>query len=1191
MTQAIARIYLFGPIRITIGEETSLLTGKAGELMGYLALQPHAAYSATRSRVAGSLWPFYDEGRARQLLSNSVYRLQKQFPALSDRLMLTADTVGLRSVWVDVIEFESLTDSADLTGLKAGLDLYTGPLLEEIDGEWVTSRRTLLHERYLATLAQVCSRFEGLASNALYAALPLARRWVEADPLNEEAHAALIRFYVQVGNRSAARQQYERMRHLFKSELDIEPTIAPPEPSPTVDQTEIEAEEKRFVGRRKERSLLLSKIEQLSKKKGGIVFIEGEAGIGKSALLQEVKQSADWQLASVGWGTAAETAQSPFEPLSDGLGELAARPLYRQTLDQLSSPLRQLIDPMVKQPAARLSKKPPASSLFTADMPLAAGLQHLLTAWLNAGPILLLLDDMQWADPQVWVLLPALAELAEKHPLLVVIAYRDWPVRQNKAAWEMIEQVNRQHKPLRLVLDGLSPAEVDDFLASYRPDQADQSLQFHQMSGGNPLLLHELIRQGVPDSAELISILAQRLKQLESVEKEALLAASMLGREVDFIYWSTLLEQPLTGPLLRRLVSSRFLVENEGGYQFQHDLVRLHLYQQIESDQKRAWHAALARLMQADERSLAAVAWHQAEAGALGESIASYRRAAEQALLLRAEARARHLLQEASALVTKAELSERETLPLKWLQIKLAHQQAPSSELLPEIEAASALARAHADDETLLRLHLLAYDLAVGQGDQSRLSRLTEEIMTLVEGIGMPELEIEALQQLALKNAFALGDAERGMAYADSSRQIANRIARKPELLAESLLIEVSCLLRGRRAEEAVERLNEVKVILDGHQSLQHIESDWTYMWAVAAQFTGDWETSHSMHEAYLSLQRRSGNFYATTTALYNTANSASAQGMHARGILYATEMVTLAEEQLARDDFQKRLQYRTLLALCHIRAEDFEGAKQALEPLMDQLQEADDSWAVAFAWQMVGEMEVGLDNRAAGYKALKRAVDLGQGLSSMSASPFLALAELCVETDRREEGAAALQEASTRINLDGPSMQSHTYYHYLRYRFSGDVSALERAYGGMVEQSKRFTDPQARQRYLDGFGLHREIMAARAGMLPPPFLVELARRDVSMGRPLEAGEKVRVTWTVDDGPGDEAILKEKGRAAMRQRRVLRLMEEAWEQGAAPTYKDIANALGVSVRTIERDAHKLQQAGHRLYSRRHPGVN
>jgi len=98
---------------------------------------------------------------------------------------------------------------------------------------------------------------------------------------------------------------------------------------------------------------------------------------------------------------------------------------------------------------------------------------------------------------------------------------------------------------------------------------------------------------------------------------------------------------------------------------------------------------------------------------------------------------------------------------------------------------------------------------------------------------------------------------------------------------------------------------------------------------------------------------------------------------------------------------------------------------------------------------------------------------------------------------------------------------------------------------------------------------------------------VLLAKREASPGRPLSETEQVLVTWTIDAGAEDLRLLKTGGRMTLRQARIVRLLDEALDQGAVATQEDLARALQTSVSTIKRDCAQLRQQGIRLPTRGH----
>jgi biotin operon repressor len=123
------------------------------------------------------------------------------------------------------------------------------------------------------------------------------------------------------------------------------------------------------------------------------------------------------------------------------------------------------------------------------------------------------------------------------------------------------------------------------------------------------------------------------------------------------------------------------------------------------------------------------------------------------------------------------------------------------------------------------------------------------------------------------------------------------------------------------------------------------------------------------------------------------------------------------------------------------------------------------------------------------------------------------------------------------------------------------------------------------RRSFLENVIVNREIVDAyRRGRLPAPPTEETVRLPnayAPTGRPLHDDEYANVTWTLS-APEDESV---RGKPARRQARLRRLLQEAADQGAAPTVDDLAGALGVSRSTIKRDLAALRQAGFHVQTR------
>lgn len=179
--------------------------------------------------------------------------------------------------------------------------------------------------------------------------------------------------------------------------------------------------------------------------------------------------------------------------------------------------------------------------------------------------------------------------------------------------------------------------------------------------------------------------------------------------------------------------------------------------------------------------------------------------------------------------------------------------------------------------------------------------------------------------------------------------------------------------------------------------------------------------------------------------------------------------------------------------------------------------------------------------------------------------------------------GAHALLEAASArmIEHDRPALRQWIWYvTYRTAQPSIALDALQQAQAAMHAAALALP-PDARERFLDQVPLNRAVRTALAARCQR-IQVPLVRADVPLGRPLTSSDYVVVEWTLE-APDDAAI----GRPAARRKYVLRrLLAEALAQGAAPSDSDLALALGVSTRTIERDMIQLRSAGFTAPTRR-----
>ncbi|MCS6825977.1 MAG: AAA family ATPase, partial [Caldilinea sp.] len=734
------RIELFGSLRVSEDERVLNVTGsRAASLLAYLVLHPQARH--TREGLAEMLLPGAPAERVRRNFSDALYRLRSALGA--GWLDVEGETIALRGgpdLWVDVWEFERLAARDDPAALEAAAALYKGDLVPELYDDWILLSRLSLQETYLSVLETLTTRYE--AQNDLAHALPYARQLIAADPLRESAHQVYLRLLGRLKRRAQALAHYEYVRQLFQAELGIEPlaetqalaeairreAVSAPATPPIVERT-------RFVGRTAERSLGIERIEQALTGRGGLLGIEGEAGIGKSRLLRELASSAQWRRAATAYAAAGEyPGASPFSPLADALQSLLRGPRGAR-LESLLPPetlaaLAPLYEPW--RALATLPELPPVQ----ARQRFHHSFVTLLQTMARLAPLVLMLDDLHWADAALWDLLDAFAPHVNASPLVVLLAYRRPEIERNPG-WEVLQRWDRAGYVQAIALGPLAVQDVAQLLPeAERGDAA----RVAALTGGNPFYITEYLSgEGRTPGRDPIGA---RMATLSTSARAALDAAAVLGEQVAFRLWSRVAgESPLAlAAASEELTHRGFLQPAEAGYVFVHDVIRAAVDGKIESGRRRALHSRAAdALVALDPENWRARAFHLERGGRAAEAADAYRRAGAQASTQFAYREAQDALARALALLPNTPSVER-------VETTLALAQA--CDILGERERGqAALDEARRDARALGHVALTLQALLVSGRLAARMGRGAEAGVWLDEAMALAQRSGDARQE------------------------------------------------------------------------------------------------------------------------------------------------------------------------------------------------------------------------------------------------------------------------------------------------------------------------------------------------------------------------------------------------------------------------------------------------------------
>ena len=352
-----------------------------------------------------------------------------------------------------------------------------------------------------------------------------------------------------------------------------------------------------LVGRDREMALLTGLIKEVARGHGGSVLIEGEPGIGKSALVRAAVAEAPEAGCEVFWGAGDELGQAlPLLPFLDSL----------RVREPSADPRRNTV--------VRLLRGEVAADRGT-DVPavLAEQLLALVAEQCEVRPTILVVDDLQWADQASVALWGRLAEAAQRAPLLLIGMMRPVPQRDDLLALRRVAG-----DMVRIELTGLAGTTVADLVAALaggRPD--DGLLRLADGAAGNPLYVTELVTALTRSSRVIITgtgvatlaagdvpgslsaAIADRLGFVTAPVREILRVAALLGVDFAVTDLGIILGRSVTD-LVDAIDEARaagVLAESGHGLGFRHALIRAALYDEMPAAVRAAWHRDAGRAL------------------------------------------------------------------------------------------------------------------------------------------------------------------------------------------------------------------------------------------------------------------------------------------------------------------------------------------------------------------------------------------------------------------------------------------------------------------------------------------------------------------------------------------------------------------------------------------------------------------
>src|SRR5262245_24762383 len=424
-----------------------------------------------------------------------------------------------------------------------------------------------------------------------------------------------------------------------------------------------------FVGRKPELGELRARLDRALAARGSVVLVAGEPGIGKSELADRLGGEAASRGAKVLWGRSWEgEGAPPYWPwtqiiraqLEDGEGTDLA------SIFGAATPYVAQIIPEVRDRLLDLPTPPPLDS-EQARFRLFDAITTYLKRAAEIRPLVMILDDIHWADKSSLLLLRFLAREMVESRLLVLATYRDVEVSRGHPLAEVLPSLRQERTVERILLRGLPEEDVRAVLAALRGQNVPEAL-VHAISReteGNPFFIQEIVRhlvdegmlgrEGAPWTRQscladlrlpesVRDVIGRRLGRLSAACTQCLTAAAVVGREfgLDALERIAELDAERLLEVLEEAVAARVVEEVPraiGRYRFAHTLIRETLYEELRTLERIRRHRRVGEALEAlyarnPEPHLAELTHHFLEAlpgGDVAKAVAYATRAGDRA--------------------------------------------------------------------------------------------------------------------------------------------------------------------------------------------------------------------------------------------------------------------------------------------------------------------------------------------------------------------------------------------------------------------------------------------------------------------------------------------------------------------------------------------------------------------------------
>jgi predicted ATPase/DNA-binding SARP family transcriptional activator len=1115
-------------------------------LLAFLLL--HRGAHLTRDLVAFTLWPDDSEADARGKLRRHLHQLTialppspKPYVTTREETICWNDDAG---VWLDVDEFERCV--TDESRWPQAVEIYEGDLALSVYDDWISPIRERFRRQYVGALERLLLRARSRRDFAR--AMTYAERILANDQWREDVLRQLASIRYESGDRAGALREIEMFARRLAGEMSVElmpETLAvravmlrggalPDAAARDSDELTSPTNVFPFVGRTTELQRLTQAWRLAGQSRGNVVLIGGEAGMGKTRLANELALLANTQGGRTLCGTTPSPEQVPYQSIVEALRD--ALPLLT-TVDVRPIWLA-AVAAVVPELALRRSDLPalPAIDAARERSRLFEGLAAVVHGLSQQRPLLIVLEDLQWAGEATLLALEYLARRVAAFPALIVATYRNEHGEVARNVQPLRRKLQLENLADHLSLGGLSTMDIRDLASSIPGLAADAEAigtHVHAVSGGNPLFAIELLRESAEtgmreaSSRFLQAMIEVRTSRASEKAQKIAEIASVVGAtfDADLLREASGLPEDVVLDALGELLA-RNLVREVGrvhfAFAFSHQLIADTIYNEIETQRRRQWHrrvaATIERLSSDRDDVAGSLASHYDRAGDAESAAQYYLAAAQRSFAVFAN-------QEAVASATRGldlTIDPEQKRKLLGLRERILGRLGDREAQRADIEALERLAR---DDDSRMDvvwrraqwaralgeladearyLEYFAQRARAGKDPARQAASHRASARNLILRSHYTEATAAAQSALAIDSARndAAGEVEAlcllseiavNRGDASGAEQVLDQARVRAESTADpSLIVRVAMTSAG----VAIMRRDFARALTDSreaHRRYREIgdregEAEAGTRVASALSFLLRFEEAAAAFAAAANIYRAIGNRLQLAYLLFNRTGSQMQLGLLEEARSSLMEALEIFE---AFDDTRGRAASLTNLSMVRLLQQAPHEAKKIGMRALQAAHGIDNSVIEAGALANLGNAERELGELDAALKHMREAIAIRERLNG--SATFEELGDLAL-AQLKAADPAALQTADEIMQRADSSGENTVWPHYCFwaaarvYRERGDDAragaALARAQALVALQLGAMADERCRRAFSDLTAV-RAISAALAGTWP----------------------------------------------------------------------------------------------------------